>query len=65
MTVDKRRRTQDQSTAETQDLTWKTPPMRRGKTMGVSQQTLLTIIKSWVTTPFGGLQDHVFGGTLI
>jgi hypothetical protein len=25
-------------TAETHDLTWKTPPMRRGKTTGTSQQ---------------------------
>jgi hypothetical protein len=50
---------------ETQDLTWKTPPMQRGKTTGASQQTLLTIIRSWVTTPCGGLQDHQLGGTLI
>ena len=37
----------------------------KGKTTGASQQTLVTIIKSWVTTPCGGLQDHIFGGTLI
>jgi len=65
MTADKRQRTQDQNTADTQDLTWKTPPMRREKTTGASQQTLLTIIKSWVITPCSGLQDRVFRGTLI
>jgi len=34
--------------------------MQSGETTGASQQTLLTIIKSWVTTPCGGLQDHIF-----
>jgi hypothetical protein len=37
--------------------------MRRKKTTGASQQTLLTIIKSWVTMPCSGLHDHIFGGT--
>ena len=38
--------------------------MRRGKTTGTSQQTLLTIIKSWATTPGDGLQDHILSGTI-
>jgi len=33
--------------------------------MGASQQTLLTIIKSWVITPCGDLQNHIFSRTLI
>jgi hypothetical protein len=39
--------------------------MRKGKTTGASQQTLLTIIKSLITTPYGGLQESYQSGTLI
>jgi len=39
--------------------------MRRGKNTGASQQTLLIIIKSWVTKPCSGLQNHVLSETLI
>jgi hypothetical protein len=33
--------------------------MQKGKTTGASQQTHLTIIKSRVTTPYGGLQEII------
>jgi hypothetical protein len=49
----------------TRDLTWKTQPMRKGKTTGASQQEL-QYIKSRVTTPCGGLQEDCRQGeTLI
>ena len=51
---DQTRKNAKSNHSETQDLTWKTLPMRKVKTTGASQQTLLTIFKSRVTTPYGG-----------
>ena len=51
---DQTRKNTKSNHSETQDLTWKTLPMRKVKTTGTSQQTLLTIFKSRVTTPYGG-----------
>jgi hypothetical protein len=44
-------------TAETHDLTWKTPPMRREKTTGTSQQQSHNLKSFWLHA-CGGLQDN-------
>jgi hypothetical protein len=44
-------------TAETHDLTWKTPLMRRGKTTGISQQQS-HYLKSFGLHACGGLQEN-------
>ena len=47
----------DQTVERHEDLTWKTPPMRRVKTTGASQQEL-HYIGCLCTTPSGGLQEE-------
>ena len=46
----------NQATEETHDLTWKTPPMWRGKTTGTSQQQS-HYLKSFGLHAYGGLRS--------
>jgi hypothetical protein len=63
-TIAAREKARRSITAETR-FNVKNPPNAEEKTTEASQQTLLTIIKSLVTTSYGGLQESNQSGTLI